>query len=148
MAYQTEIVPDVGIPSRTSLSRVSLTADIILSGMSAVDSGEALMICSNLYDGFDLYNIQDRSYIRTIRREIPRSLNVMLPALFVCHNSDLDSALLLGSANGQVQILSSTGDVYHRLTHGKISYLICFFKFNVSFQATKLFKQLSVQSVD
>ncbi|KAJ2911831.1 hypothetical protein MD484_g8583, partial [Candolleomyces efflorescens] len=87
-------------------------------GMSAVDSGEALMICSNLYDGFDLYNIQERSYVRTIRREIPRSRNVMLPALFVCHNSDLDSALLLGSASGQVQILSSTGDVYHRLTHG------------------------------
>ncbi|KAJ2911856.1 hypothetical protein MD484_g8558, partial [Candolleomyces efflorescens] len=84
-------------------------------GPAAVDSNETFMVCSNLFNGFDLYNIKEHQHIRTIYQDIPRTLNVMLPVLFVRHNSEL--AILLGSATGHVQIVSFTGEVFSKLTH-------------------------------
>ncbi|RXW14338.1 hypothetical protein EST38_g11513 [Candolleomyces aberdarensis] len=86
-------------------------------GTSAVDSKETLMVCSNLYDGFDVYNIKERQHVRSIRQEIPRALNVALPALFVHNESDFDLVILLGLANGQVTILSTIGSISSNLPH-------------------------------
>ncbi|KAJ3521679.1 hypothetical protein NMY22_g12214 [Coprinellus aureogranulatus] len=76
-------------------------------GKSAVDRQGKLLACSNLYDGFDLYDISSRKarrWLRTIHQEAAVNENVILPVEFV-HE---DSSLLLGSSCGTV-VLCSVG---------------------------------------
>ncbi|KAG2005923.1 hypothetical protein CC2G_002287 [Coprinopsis cinerea AmutBmut pab1-1] len=84
-------------------------------GRSAIDSQGRYLVCSNLVDGFDVYNLSQRTYIGTIPLDIPEDRNVPLPAKFI-HK---DSYVLLGSACGEVAIASIPEcQVVRTLPHG------------------------------
>lgn len=74
------------------------------SGRSAIDAEGKYIVCSNLHNGFDLYDLRRRSFVRSIpQRLIGLQYNVPLPALFVGTESDV---MLLGSACGEVLLAS------------------------------------------
>ncbi|KAF6755599.1 hypothetical protein DFP72DRAFT_811258, partial [Ephemerocybe angulata] len=85
------------------------------SGRSAVDSANRFIVCSNLFDGFDIYDLKYRKYKRTIQNKYDKDQNAVLPVLFVNNDSDI----LTGSTKGKVMVASVTDDSkVTRLDHG------------------------------
>ena len=79
------------------------------------------MVVSNLYDGFDVYSLNDRKLIRTLPIYIME--NVSLPVTFI-HDCE---TVLLGSSQGAVRIVNiGSGEVLHTLRHdSEVSFNIC-----------------------
>ncbi|KAF5335840.1 hypothetical protein D9611_009734 [Ephemerocybe angulata] len=75
-------------------------------GRSAVDRAGQTMVCSNLYDGFDIYDIGTCKHLRTIHEYVDSDNNVPLPVLFI-HN---DAHVLCGTANGRVTVAATRED--------------------------------------
>ncbi|RPD67247.1 hypothetical protein L227DRAFT_605647 [Lentinus tigrinus ALCF2SS1-6] len=67
-------------------------------GRSTVSSDGNVIVVSNLYDGFDMYDVRSRGWLKTLT--IPISENVPLPVL-ITH--DLEE-LFLGSPSGHVRV--------------------------------------------
>ncbi|KAJ2926235.1 hypothetical protein H1R20_g10858, partial [Candolleomyces eurysporus] len=98
-------------------------------GRSALNIKGTLIVCSNLFDGFDLYDIETRSYICTLPQTSPEHINVPLPVLFVHDNQEI----LIGSAHGKVQIrpiaenggdtcvLDHASDIIQAIAYGQIA---------------------------
>jgi WD40 repeat protein len=83
-----------------------------LSAQAAITPDESKIVVSNLYDGFDVYSLNDRKHIRTLPIYIME--NVSLPVTFV-HDC---KTVLLGSSQGTVRLVDiSTGDILHILRH-------------------------------
>ncbi|KAI9063129.1 hypothetical protein FKP32DRAFT_1572484, partial [Trametes sanguinea] len=81
------------------------------SGRSAA-SGSKLLAVSNLYDGFDIYDVTTQLHVRTC--SIPLTVNLPLPVLI---SSD-ESELITGSASGEVRTHDPvTGSVLQLLDH-------------------------------
>ncbi|RXW23247.1 hypothetical protein EST38_g2589 [Candolleomyces aberdarensis] len=82
---------------------------------SCIDSQARALLCSNAFDGFDLYDLNTKEYTRTFRQQSPESANVALPALFI-HD---DRHVLLGSATGPVTIVATAdGRLIEQLSDG------------------------------
>ncbi|KAF6745575.1 hypothetical protein DFP72DRAFT_1077353 [Ephemerocybe angulata] len=82
---------------------------------SAIDTGSRTMVCSNAYDGFDLYDLHTKKFLKTLKQSAPEGANVSVPALFV-HQ---DRHVLLGSAGGPISIVAmSNGQRVATLSHG------------------------------
>lgn len=61
------------------------------------------MVCANVQDGFDLYNVHTREHLRTFVKHAPEGANVSLPALFIHDDQDI----LLGSSGGPISIVKA-----------------------------------------
>ncbi|KAF5313343.1 hypothetical protein D9611_008600 [Ephemerocybe angulata] len=97
----------------SELWRIDPESDRI--GRSAVDSANRFIVCSNLFDGFDIYDLKYRKYKRTIQNKYDKDQNAVLPVLFVNNDSDI----LTGSTKGKVMVASVTDDSkVTRLDHG------------------------------
>ncbi|EIW59181.1 uncharacterized protein TRAVEDRAFT_122172, partial [Trametes versicolor FP-101664 SS1] len=81
------------------------------SGRSDVASGQRLVV-SNLYDGFDLYDIATREHVRTLKTAL--AVNVPLPVILTSH----DSEIIAGSSSGEVRVFDpSSGEELQVLDH-------------------------------
>lgn len=70
------------------------------------------MAVSNLYDGCDLYDLNDQTHLRTF--QVNTKINVPLPVLFV----QTASAVVMGTSCGEVRIIDvSAGVVLQVLDH-------------------------------
>ncbi|KAF5324007.1 hypothetical protein D9611_008263 [Ephemerocybe angulata] len=97
----------------TELWRIDPESDKI--GRSAVDSTGRFIVCSNLFDGFDIYDLDKRRYKRTVQNKYDKDQKFVLPALFINNDSDI----LAGSTNGKVMVVSVINDsMVSRLDHG------------------------------
>lgn len=72
------------------------------------------MLCSNLYDGVDLYNLEDRTHIRTFPQESSPDHNVPVPVLFI----ENGQSALIGSTCGQVTLVDLVTNRQLKLDHG------------------------------
>jgi hypothetical protein len=75
---------------------------IFHSGRSALAPNEKFLLVSNLFDGFDAYNLEDRQLFRSYRSNLTD--NVPLP----CHVIDNGTSVLLGSSVGLATIVNVT----------------------------------------
>ncbi|KAG2003768.1 hypothetical protein CC2G_004346 [Coprinopsis cinerea AmutBmut pab1-1] len=85
-------------------------------GRSIVDSEDRYLIASNLYDGFDVYDISrsDLQYLYTITTPIESSRNVPLPLCLIHRQQHI----VLGATKGDVYIASlDSGEVLETLDH-------------------------------
>ena len=79
---------------------------------------ENFIAISNLYDGFDLYSMSDREWMRVFR--VDTRLNVPLPVLFI----EGGAKLFTGSSCGQVTLFDiHTAEVVQKLNHDGIERL-------------------------
>ncbi|KAF6743747.1 WD40-repeat-containing domain protein [Ephemerocybe angulata] len=82
------------------------------TGYSAIHPSEMLLACSNLRDGFDLYDLQAKAYVRTYTAVIQD--NIALPAVFM----NGGTAIALGTSKGTVRIVNTlTGEEVDILDH-------------------------------
>ncbi|KAF5324004.1 hypothetical protein D9611_008264 [Ephemerocybe angulata] len=72
------------------------------------------IICSNAYDGFDIYNLRSGAHTTKLLQAAPVDANVALPALFIHQDRDV----LLGSARGPPSIFSTDGKHIETLQDG------------------------------
>ncbi|KAF6751278.1 WD40-repeat-containing domain protein [Ephemerocybe angulata] len=85
-------------------------------GRSAVDASGRYLVCSNLYDGLDIYDLEERCHIRTIHDEPDLGNNVVIPVIFI----EDDTHILSGTTRGKVPISSTTDSSYLvQLDHGR-----------------------------
>ncbi|KAF6748662.1 hypothetical protein DFP72DRAFT_819961, partial [Ephemerocybe angulata] len=80
-------------------------------GRSLVADDERLLICSNLEDGFDIYNLETRELTRTLPSKIRVNVALSLAAA--------GPHAILGSSCGEVMIADVlSGRITQRLHHG------------------------------
>jgi outer membrane protein assembly factor BamB len=85
-------------------------------GRAAVDDLSRFVVCTNLCDGMDIYDIQLGAHLQTVR--LPIRENIALPAKFIYEGSHV----LVGSASGRVRIVSvPKGLLVDELEHGNDS---------------------------
>ncbi|KAI0822493.1 hypothetical protein BC628DRAFT_1327261 [Trametes gibbosa] len=65
-------------------------------------SSENMLAVSNLYDGFDIYNLSTQSHVRTF--QVTLSVNLPLPVLLASDGSEC----VFGSSSGEVRIVDPT----------------------------------------
>ncbi|KAH7904585.1 WD40-repeat-containing domain protein [Hygrophoropsis aurantiaca] len=75
-------------------------------GCSAVSPTEKFIVVSNLYNGFDQYDIQDGSWMRTY--STPITENIILPVIF----ADQGHTIILGSPCGFVMICRANSNEF------------------------------------
>ncbi|KAI9059819.1 hypothetical protein FKP32DRAFT_1579130, partial [Trametes sanguinea] len=81
------------------------------SGRSGADMDEHLAV-SNLYDGFDLYDIETGAHVHTYTTALP--VNVPLPVVVTSDGSEL----ITGSAYGKVEVFNpASHERLQRLDH-------------------------------
>lgn len=108
-------------------------------GISALSADQRTIVVSNLCDGFDSYDLQNRNHVMTYRTKIAE--NVVLPVRFI--NSG--SALLFGSACGAVSItnVGSSKFSQHLIHNGEPKpYLKSMYVFLTNKQTATLYKPL------
>ncbi|KAI0648931.1 hypothetical protein C8Q79DRAFT_887086, partial [Trametes meyenii] len=66
-------------------------------GRLSTSPNSRIVAASNLYDGVDIYDVQERTHLRTIK--IDMKDNIPLPVVFLG-----DDTLLIGTACGEVHI--------------------------------------------
>ena len=109
---------DQGVSPLNSNCKSALQHHHFLSGRLALTPDERFITLSNLYDGFDLYNLRDRAWVRTFR--VDTQLNVPLPALVV----EDGRRLFTGTSCGQVILFDlHTGVETEQLSHDGTGYL-------------------------
>ncbi|RDB26681.1 Vegetative incompatibility protein HET-E-1 [Hypsizygus marmoreus] len=79
-------------------------------GQSTISSDEKRLVVSNLLDGFDIYDLQSRKFVRTIGDCLLE--NVAIPVAFLGKDCDY---VLAGSSNGAVKILDVKSGVIARV---------------------------------
>ncbi|KAF8223175.1 hypothetical protein L208DRAFT_1381562 [Tricholoma matsutake] len=83
-----------------------------VSAQAAISPDESKMVVSSLYDGFDVYSINNQRRIRTLPIYILENLS--LPITFIQDHE----TVLLGSSQGAVRIvIISSGEILHTLRH-------------------------------
>ncbi|KAJ2921676.1 hypothetical protein H1R20_g15419, partial [Candolleomyces eurysporus] len=112
VTYLEEGIRCYGIHDRKEMWRIVPKSYRI--GRSTLDSQMRFIVCSNLYNGFNVYSIRKKAYHRTFIHETSEENNVILPILFIHDDDDV----LLGSAFGQVTVRSIWGDGSTTLDHG------------------------------
>lgn len=85
------------------------------SGRSAVNGSGTYLVCSNLFDGFDVYCLDTQQYLRTLPAHNVE--NVSLSLSFV--HTDVEA--VFGTANGAVKVVNilsgdMTADLHHDCT--------------------------------
>ncbi|TEB22632.1 hypothetical protein FA13DRAFT_1641027, partial [Coprinellus micaceus] len=84
------------------------------SGRASLNPSKSTLVCSNLYDGFDLYDLVSRQYIRTITTGSGQT-NVAVMSCF----AEQGGNIVLGSSVGRVKIVSAHDDGdFEVLDHG------------------------------
>ncbi|KAJ2921441.1 hypothetical protein H1R20_g15654, partial [Candolleomyces eurysporus] len=69
-------------------------------GRVAINNEARFIVCSNLFNGFDVYRIREKDHYRNIVHQSSEDKNVPLPVLFIHKDNDM----LLGSGFGQVNV--------------------------------------------
>ncbi|KAJ2924422.1 hypothetical protein H1R20_g12672, partial [Candolleomyces eurysporus] len=103
------------LQDRSEKWRIQPASYRIIRGRSTIDSRGRVMVCSNLHNGFDVYNVREKRHIRTLPHEVHEDVNVPLPVAFIHDDTDV----LCGTGCGEVSIRSVTTDSMIGLDHGE-----------------------------